>query len=127
MKVDYQHLYIRNEHSMQPQPRVTACYIRVNGKTHVGIALCSQDDNPSKKVGRSIAHTRAVSAMEGKSCPMGRTEAMYLMHHLSQNLMSRFQMGAIKYLLRQDVTGKAFTVESEDYMITYLHDYYKDA
>jgi len=46
------------------KPRVTACYIKKDNHVAVGLAICSLDDNPSKRQGRAIALNRAVYALE---------------------------------------------------------------
>ena len=123
-RVDYQHLYVdANNCSGQPEPRMTICYVRDDNKTGVGIALCSFDDKPSKKCGRSIAHTRAQSALKGKTCAMGRTEAIYMLHYVSKYLLHTPMIrNGKQVLLKQDITGKAYVVEDPKYMVTYLHE-----
>ena len=57
LKITYHHM--RTERNGQAIPKGTVCYIRDGEKTAVGIALCSDSDNFSYKLGRQIAFGRA--------------------------------------------------------------------
>jgi len=57
--------YIRDE---QNKPVITVCLIQNENNIARGFAICSKKDQPCKKVGRAIAKTRAVFALNsGKS------------------------------------------------------------
>jgi len=68
---DEKYYYIRDE---QNRPIITVCLIRVDFEISRGIAICSDLDQPCKKIGRAIAKTRALYALakEKNSCEMGR-------------------------------------------------------
>lgn len=46
------------------QGGMTACTITVNGEDFVGEAVCSFSDNFNYKIGRAIAHGRALKLVE---------------------------------------------------------------
>ena len=70
--------YIRDEVSTSKEglgrPIITVCLIRVGNDIGRGIAICSDLDQPCKKVGRVIAKTRALYALteEKNGCKIGR-------------------------------------------------------
>ena len=68
---DEKYYYIRDEKN---RPIITVCLIKIADDIGRGIAICSNQDIPCKKVGRSIAKTRAVYALaiEKDSCEIGR-------------------------------------------------------
>jgi hypothetical protein len=51
--------YLRDDNN---KPIVTVCLIKTGDIVTKGIAICSERDNPVKKVGRNIAAGRAVKA-----------------------------------------------------------------
>lgn len=66
--------YIRDN---QNRPTITVCLIKDSeGNISRGIAICSDKDQPCKKVGRNIAKERAIYAItENKDgCPIHREE-----------------------------------------------------
>jgi hypothetical protein len=44
------------------RPMVTLCYVNVEDRTYIGIAVCSPKDAPCKAAGRRIAFNRATKA-----------------------------------------------------------------
>lgn len=54
----------------QNKPVVTVCLLENGGELARGVAACSQQDNPHKRVGRNIAKERARYAMmtKGNNC-----------------------------------------------------------
>jgi hypothetical protein len=58
--METRYAYIRDD---QQRPLVTICVTTDGNKTGVGIALCSEKDNPLKKQGRSVARQRAEYAL----------------------------------------------------------------
>ena len=51
--------------SDEDHPLISCCLIFTNPKDYVrGLAYCSKNDNPNKKVGRSIARQRAFYALK---------------------------------------------------------------
>jgi len=75
---DEKYYYIRDEVRITKdglgRPIITVCLIRVGNDIGRGIAICSDLDQPCKKVGRAIAKTRALYALakEKNSCKIGR-------------------------------------------------------
>jgi hypothetical protein len=66
----YQYFYetqkVRTKHGTyvtQKRPRVTVCYLPTPSGVVYGIAICSKEDHPCKKMGRKIAYERATHAM----------------------------------------------------------------
>ena len=51
--------YLRDE---QKRPIVTVCLIKHNGIINRGVAICSKQDNPVKKIGRNVSYGRAYRA-----------------------------------------------------------------
>ena len=77
--------YIRDDIKTSPdsngRPIITVCLIKVSGDIGRGLAICSDLDQPCKKVGRSIARTRALYALaqEKNWCEMKRGDKIPLM------------------------------------------------
>ena len=55
--------YIRSEHHA---PIVTVCLVKTDTEVCRGIAICSNKDNPVKKIGRKLAKKRAMKAYHSK-------------------------------------------------------------
>ena len=51
--------YLRDQ---EARPIVTVCLFNEDGFTSKGIAICSEKDQPNKKIGREIALGRAIKA-----------------------------------------------------------------
>lgn len=85
MKITYHHM--RVERNGQVIPRGTVCYIRDGVKTAVGIALCSDEDNFSYKLGRQIAFGRASHIYRHVTdAPEGETvEPIYALRPIASN------------------------------------------
>jgi len=70
--------YIRDNVKSNPdgngRPIITVCLLKIADDIGRGIAICSDQDIPCKKVGRAIAKTRAIYALakEKDSCEIGR-------------------------------------------------------
>ena len=65
MKNVIKYYYVRSANN---EPLITICLSRIEGQTSRGIAICSDKDNPCKKIGRDIAYGRALKAIfNGKS------------------------------------------------------------
>ena len=75
---DEKYYYIRDEVRTTKdglgRPIITVCLIRVGNDIGRGIAICSDLDQPCKKIGRAIAKTRALYALakEKNWCEIGR-------------------------------------------------------
>jgi len=62
--VDEMYYYQRDYNN---HPRLAICVIRDSAnRYHRGVAICSNEDTPNKKVGRKLALSRALSAMLSK-------------------------------------------------------------
>lgn len=59
--MEEKYYYIRDRHN---KPVITVCLLKKDGFTSRGVSVCSPDDNPSKKIGREIALSRAKKTME---------------------------------------------------------------
>ena len=70
--------YLRDEEN---KPRITICavYDSIAGIFARGVAMCSEKDNPNKRVGRNIALQRAVHALANRTdaCPIERLDQGY--------------------------------------------------
>ena len=62
------------------KPRITVCLLKEGSFIAKGIAICANQDNPSKRRGRSIAHGRAKLALFNSvtSLPIKRDSAKFL-------------------------------------------------
>lgn len=82
--------YLRDKDN---KPRVTICEaVNKAGEKAVGVAICSMKDNPSKKIGRTIAEGRCRQAWikRGFIGPVFRASAQFVLEisdgHLPDNV-----------------------------------------
>jgi hypothetical protein len=68
--------YLRDH---EKKPIVSVCLIKDGEDVARGVAICSRDDAPRKKYGRTIARKRAEYAMstKGQKLPIKRIKAMW--------------------------------------------------
>jgi hypothetical protein len=73
------------ERDEKNRPIVTVCLLQINGAFARGLAVCSPQDNPDKKVGRKIARQRAGYAVKTRSnnCLMNSQKALAAIHGAS--------------------------------------------
>ena len=74
--------YLRDDKN---RPIITVCLIAVEeGTLARGVAICSDKDQPNKKIGRAIARGRAIKALKRKKMGDGinRNEAWEIMERL---------------------------------------------
>lgn len=80
-KIRYQHVHTIMYEGESPRPRITFCYIEDAedrpGYTYVGVSICSETDNASKREGRKHSYDRALEAYNSgvSSDPILRPEA----------------------------------------------------
>ena len=66
------------------RPIITVCLAQsVNGRIGRGVAICSDKDQPCKKIGRAIAKTRAIYALNTQCncCKINRWEFLTIAIH----------------------------------------------
>jgi hypothetical protein len=106
-KIRFQHVYVHDTYNetATARPRLTFCYIRHDGKTYVGISVCSFDDNPVKAVGRDLSLMRAMFAIVTKEA------TGFIMQEGAVEVLD----AASPYLLFIP-THNSFVVKKEDFM-----------
>ena len=79
--------YIRDE---KKRPMVTMCLIEHGDSYSMGVAICSEKDNPAKKIGRGISYGRAMKALNSGGCDFFmRPETNNMVHELKSTVLSK--------------------------------------
>ena len=106
MKVE-KYYYIRDSIKTDPdgngRPIITVCILEgCKGDIGRGMAICSDQDQPCKKVGRGIAKTRALHALYSarNSCEMKRGDKIPLMAFINGFYKSTFNPELTEYETR---------------------------
>lgn len=89
------------------EPRITVCYLRHDGVTDVGIAICGFDDAPNEKVGKVKALGRAKAARYHEGKP---PRARYGMNRFEAQAVAMLTGANMLHLLR--FRGKSFRIEN---------------
>ena len=91
--------YVRD---IENRPVITVCLIEKLGEYYRGVALCSELDQPCKRVGRNIAEGRAISALKNikNTLPLKRIGTPFIFRYKScilyENQLTDFEKKLIK-------------------------------
>ena len=61
------------ERDLYNRPIITRCFITDGHRHACGAALCADEENPCKKIGREIAYKRAIDAFDNDNFELGLT------------------------------------------------------
>ena len=101
-------------------PRLTVCYLKTEEGVAVGLAFCSNGDNPNKHFGKAVAFKRAVRALLGRhtedeqnKISMDTDFDVFLGEYLCPITVKSY-MAPVGYTLKQDMVFSPSTEEGNE-------------